>query len=211
MLPLAPGLLSTTTGWPSDFDIDGAIMRATVSRMPPGATGTTSVTVLFGNPWAPAQRANEAIDAATNVRNGIFILNPPADSIDRNRRPGIELSYERSRPPVCIRHRDRRRRRPPRAPGDRLAPRPPPEPRARQPRVPHLQAAGRAPALAARHRGARAGRPHGGDRHPEGWAARARRGAARRHRRAARRRAGRRPVPQQGEDRMERRAVRRDA
>src|SRR5690242_13959646 len=70
MLPLAPGLLSTTTGCPSrPLLMSAAIIRATVSRMPPGATGTTSVTGLEGNAWenaavGPSTASAQAIAAS---------------------------------------------------------------------------------------------------------------------------------------------------
>ena len=78
MLPLAPGLLSTTIGCPSDFDIAGAIMRATVSRIPPGATGTMSVTCRFGNPGCACAVAASAVTAAASqMRSVPFIVCPP--------------------------------------------------------------------------------------------------------------------------------------
>ncbi|MNV85687.1 hypothetical protein D3C71_1796590 [compost metagenome] len=40
MLPLAPALFSTTTGWPSRTDMDCATVRAITSVAPPAAKGT---------------------------------------------------------------------------------------------------------------------------------------------------------------------------
>ena len=48
MLP-APGLFSTTTCCPSLALKEGAIKRATMSVLPPGAKGTISVMVLSGH------------------------------------------------------------------------------------------------------------------------------------------------------------------
>src|SRR4029077_1015823 len=69
--PLAPGLLSTITGWPSDFDISGPIMRATVSRIPPGATGTTSVTGCVGKAGACANVVKETKAAAASAQRAM--------------------------------------------------------------------------------------------------------------------------------------------
>jgi hypothetical protein len=46
MLPEAPTLFSTTTGWPMAFDRWGPISRARMSEEPPGAYGTMSLTGL---------------------------------------------------------------------------------------------------------------------------------------------------------------------
>src|SRR5450830_1604410 len=55
MLPEAPGLLSTITGWPSARPSGSVIRRAVKSVVPPGAVGTTSVMARCGNlPWAQA-------------------------------------------------------------------------------------------------------------------------------------------------------------
>src|SRR5688572_18615305 len=73
MLPLAPGLLSTITGWPSCLPMSAASMRATVSRMPPGATGTTSVIGRLGNGCATAEAA-AARNAKAAARSARFTL-----------------------------------------------------------------------------------------------------------------------------------------
>ncbi|CFW38247.1 Uncharacterised protein [Bordetella pertussis] len=41
MMPLAPGLFSTTTGWPSSAAMPWPRLRATTSVMLPGGNGTT--------------------------------------------------------------------------------------------------------------------------------------------------------------------------
>ena len=57
-MPAAPGLLSTTTGWPHFSDSFCAIQRAPVSVPPPGGKGTTMVTDFVGNAsCADAMRA----------------------------------------------------------------------------------------------------------------------------------------------------------
>jgi hypothetical protein len=48
MLPAAPGLFSTITGWPSDSDIFCPSMRASTSLEPPGGSGTTMRMGLVG-------------------------------------------------------------------------------------------------------------------------------------------------------------------
>jgi len=47
-MPLAPGLFSTTTGWPSETRSFSARSRAIVSTPPPGEKGTTMVMGLLG-------------------------------------------------------------------------------------------------------------------------------------------------------------------
>jgi hypothetical protein len=63
MLPDAPGLLSTTTGWPSARDSGSMTRRAVKSVLPPGAVGTTKVMGRCGN--LPC--AKECRGAATNA------------------------------------------------------------------------------------------------------------------------------------------------
>ena len=46
--PLAPGRLSTITGWPSRSDIFGAIRRARMSMPPPGGN---PMTMRTGRRW----------------------------------------------------------------------------------------------------------------------------------------------------------------
>ena len=57
MLPLAPGLLSMTNGWPSFFCKWSAIRRATTSGVEPAPNGTTIFTGLVGQSCAAAGRA----------------------------------------------------------------------------------------------------------------------------------------------------------
>jgi hypothetical protein len=47
-MPPALGLFSTITGWPRDFSMAWARVRATVSVGPPAENGTTMVTGLVG-------------------------------------------------------------------------------------------------------------------------------------------------------------------
>src|SRR6478672_12266104 len=46
--PPPPALFSTTTGWPSALASGSAMTRATMSVVPPGAKGTTSLIGLLG-------------------------------------------------------------------------------------------------------------------------------------------------------------------
>src|SRR5436190_485236 len=48
MLPAAPGLFSTTIGWPSSSPIFGCMIRPTKSDAPPGAKGMIMRTGLLG-------------------------------------------------------------------------------------------------------------------------------------------------------------------
>src|SRR5689334_21647763 len=101
MFAEAPDLLTTTIGCPRLFAIAGEIMRATVSRMPPGATGTTSVTVLLGNPWAWAYPASSNSPPYKSACAAFFI---GVSSL-------VESLHERSRHPLRLRLRHRGRRR----------------------------------------------------------------------------------------------------
>ena len=49
MVPPAPGLLSTITGWPSDLANGSAMVRATMSLAPPAAKVTTMRTGFSGH------------------------------------------------------------------------------------------------------------------------------------------------------------------
>ncbi|MNT44333.1 hypothetical protein D3C72_1808550 [compost metagenome] len=63
MLPPAPGLLSTTTGWPSAFCRAGCISRDTMSPGAPAGKATTSRTGLVGQvsaAWLGARVASTA-------------------------------------------------------------------------------------------------------------------------------------------------------
>jgi len=58
MLPPAPGLLSTVTGWPKFFDNSSAIALDAISTAPPGGKGQTSRMALFGKACANAAGAD---------------------------------------------------------------------------------------------------------------------------------------------------------
>jgi len=58
--PPPPALFSTITLWPIALPSGSAIVRATMSVVPPGANGTTSLTILFGYPCANAEPAAAA-------------------------------------------------------------------------------------------------------------------------------------------------------
>src|SRR4051812_14989155 len=69
MLPDAPGLLSTTTGWPSARDSWSLTSRAVKSVLPPGAVGTTRVIARWGYlPWANSRGLVPARAAPPSAR-----------------------------------------------------------------------------------------------------------------------------------------------
>src|SRR5688572_10187919 len=84
MLPLAPPLLSTINWRPSSLVIPSATRRATISVVPPGAEGTSSVTGRLGYSSAaiaicgaeprPATEANNARAVDNRRRRDTFIL-----------------------------------------------------------------------------------------------------------------------------------------
>jgi hypothetical protein len=59
-LPLAPGLFSTTNGWPSLVCSSSASSRATMSGVAPAANGTISFTPFVGQSCAVAGQAAQA-------------------------------------------------------------------------------------------------------------------------------------------------------
>ena len=63
MVPPAPALFSTTTGWPSASASPVATSRAVMSTFPPGAKGTMILTGLLGY-WANADAARLRASAA---------------------------------------------------------------------------------------------------------------------------------------------------
>ncbi|MNV55448.1 hypothetical protein D3C71_1476820 [compost metagenome] len=64
-LPPAPGLFSTTTGWPSRAVSPSATVCAMMSPLPPGATMTTILMGLLGYSSAWAVQASKAAAAAS--------------------------------------------------------------------------------------------------------------------------------------------------
>src|SRR5687767_5507457 len=60
MLPLAPALFSTTTGWPSACESLSPRARAARSVEPPGGNPTSSFTGRSGQPWADASEVAKA-------------------------------------------------------------------------------------------------------------------------------------------------------
>src|SRR5260370_35705130 len=59
MLPLAPGLLSTTTAWPSAACMAAATGRSEMSDGPAGGLGTTMrMGLALGHSWARAGAAH---------------------------------------------------------------------------------------------------------------------------------------------------------
>ena len=78
MLPPAPTLFSTTTGWPSASPIAGASRRAMMSIELPGGKGATSLIGLFGHGCAaaPVATASNATPAHCHHRCFLFIAAP---------------------------------------------------------------------------------------------------------------------------------------
>src|SRR5260370_8216459 len=73
MLPLAPGLFSTTTGWPHFSLSFGPMTRARMSMPVPGENGTTSVTVRLGNACPCAMDESSASTVAqTNLMDSNY-------------------------------------------------------------------------------------------------------------------------------------------
>ena len=58
--PAAPGLFSTTTGWPKRSARCGPMVRAIRSTLPPGGNGTTMRTGLLGKLCANAAEASDS-------------------------------------------------------------------------------------------------------------------------------------------------------
>ena len=68
MVPVAPGRLSTTKGWPSFSPMCWAMARAIMSVEPPAGKGTTTVTFFSSH----AAAADRAMPAASVMR--IFFM-----------------------------------------------------------------------------------------------------------------------------------------
>src|SRR5882757_5002476 len=66
MVPPAPPMFSTITGWPSVVFIRSATRRDTMSVMPPAGNGTIKVTGLLGNVSARAVRVPLSATAHAN-------------------------------------------------------------------------------------------------------------------------------------------------
>src|SRR5262245_59597381 len=76
MVPPAPVTFSTTTCWPSAFDIGTAIRRATVSDGPPAWNGATMVMNREGNSCALALDT-EATSAAARHSDDLSTMDLP--------------------------------------------------------------------------------------------------------------------------------------
>src|SRR5882672_4586486 len=87
MVPPAPVTFSTTTCWPSVFDIGPAISRATVSDGPPAWKGDTMVTKRLGKSWAWAA----GVTRSATARQGIVLICGPPD-----------FAWRRIGPPRCL-------------------------------------------------------------------------------------------------------------
>ena len=81
MVPVAPGLFSTTIGWPSLLDKVSPRMRDTVSTGPPAGKPTTSLIGRFGHGgWAKSGAEIRAESPPSAVRRVIVIMiRPPTE------------------------------------------------------------------------------------------------------------------------------------
>src|ERR1700739_3921390 len=75
VLPLAPGLFSTTKGWPSFVCIRSARMRPMLSGVDPGANGTMIRTFRVGHVWASVAEVVSRTREGVHKRT-IFLENP---------------------------------------------------------------------------------------------------------------------------------------
>src|SRR5260370_26748330 len=83
MMPLAPPLLSISTGWPHICESLSATMRVLMSVEAPGGNGTTKVTRPLGNACACAAPATpDALSAANSARLPSFVA-PVISSLSR--------------------------------------------------------------------------------------------------------------------------------
>src|SRR5688572_19509946 len=81
MMPLAPGLFSTITAWPSSFVMDSASMRLTTSAPEPGPWGTTILMGRVGKSWAEAAKAAASARQARRRRVIIKVYMPDRDDL----------------------------------------------------------------------------------------------------------------------------------
>jgi hypothetical protein len=71
MLPLAPGLFSTTTGCPSRSESLGPTVRAIMSMPVPGVYGTMNLIGCEGQAWAKAPQLRTVAQSATPIRKSL--------------------------------------------------------------------------------------------------------------------------------------------
>ena len=74
MIPVAPGLLLTTRGWPRYFAATSEMARATISVPPPGANPTTTSMGLVGNSCAAAGSARINAPSMTAIKTPLMHL-----------------------------------------------------------------------------------------------------------------------------------------
>src|SRR5262245_878683 len=73
-MPEAPGMFSTTIGWPSVRDAPSATRRAITSVAAPGPVGTISLTGRLGQVWAFAVAASATKAQHSNAgKRGLII------------------------------------------------------------------------------------------------------------------------------------------
>src|SRR2546423_8858246 len=77
MLPPAPAVFSTMTGWPNDARMPSAMIRPITSVDPPGASGTTSVIGRDGKTCAGALDTPARVAASAIAAISLFMSHPP--------------------------------------------------------------------------------------------------------------------------------------
>src|SRR2546423_12104730 len=77
MLPPAPAVFSTMTGWPNDALMPSAMIRPITSVDPPGASGTTSVIGRDGKTCAGALDTPARVAASAIAAISLFMSHPP--------------------------------------------------------------------------------------------------------------------------------------
>src|SRR6185503_16344494 len=83
ILPPAPALFSTTTGWPHASETFCAMTRAKVSAMPPTANGTTILMGLEGYACASAPAENASDAPAATRRSHVFMVRMVGQKVGR--------------------------------------------------------------------------------------------------------------------------------
>src|SRR5260370_11904137 len=100
MMPLAPPLLSISTGWPHICESLSATMRVLMSVEAPGGNGTTKVTRPLGNACACAAPATpDALSAANSARLPSFVA-PVIASLSRLLSRCLQYAGPRHHPPL---------------------------------------------------------------------------------------------------------------
>src|SRR5882672_559582 len=92
MLPAAPGLVSTTTGWPRLFLRSSASRRATMSVLPPAEKPTTMVIWRDGQAWAQASAHSRTAARITTRRMALL-----QEQVGQGQRERGHIGYQHQR------------------------------------------------------------------------------------------------------------------